>query len=179
DFAALPGLLIGSVAAAGVTVLLMRRSILTEKLARRGRHVTREYGVNPLHVLRVEDVMEPPVAPPAAGVAPVVTYPDELLETAMRKLLEHEVDILPVDAKHHRGHAEQLEGRVVLLGLRDRRAAVELARHQQGGRRHAPRVHQGRVRQPVVRLVPERLAEEAEREQRNIRLARHADPVYD
>src|SRR6058998_442769 len=38
DFAALPGLLIGSIAAAGVTVLLMRRSILTEKLARRGRH---------------------------------------------------------------------------------------------------------------------------------------------
>jgi len=67
----------------------MRRSILTEKLARRGRHVTREYGVNPLHVLRVEDVMDPPVAP-------VVTYPDELLETAMRKLLEHEVEVIPV-----------------------------------------------------------------------------------
>src|SRR2546428_705634 len=40
DFAAVPGLLIGSVAAAGVTGLLMRRSILTEKLARRGQHVT-------------------------------------------------------------------------------------------------------------------------------------------
>src|SRR5881397_3769188 len=89
DFAALPGLLIGSIAAAGVTVLLMRRSILTEKLARRGRHVTREYGVNPLHVLRVEDVMEPPVALRTTAVAPVVVYPDDLLETAMRKLLEH------------------------------------------------------------------------------------------
>src|SRR5205814_6860664 len=77
------------------TVLLMRRSILTEKLARRGRHLTREYGVNPLHVLRVEDVMEPPLTPPPA-VLPVLTYPDELLETAMRKLLEHEVEVLPV-----------------------------------------------------------------------------------
>jgi len=74
----------------------MRRSILTEKLARRGRHVTREYGVNPLHVLRVEDVMDPPVAPPTAAMAPVVTYPDELLETAMRKLREHEVEVIPV-----------------------------------------------------------------------------------
>jgi len=46
--------------------------------------------------LRVEDVMDPPLAPPTAAVAPVVTYPDELLETAMRKLLEHEVDVLPV-----------------------------------------------------------------------------------
>ena len=95
DLAALPALLIACVAAAGVTVLLMRRSILTEKLARRGRHLTREYGVNPLHVLRVEDVMEPPLTPPPA-VLPVLTYPDELLETAMRKLLEHEVEVLPV-----------------------------------------------------------------------------------
>src|SRR5438093_13514304 len=69
--------------------------MLTEKLARRGRHLTREYGVNPLHVLRVEDVMEPPLTPPPA-VLPVLTYPDELLETAMRKLLEHEVEVLPV-----------------------------------------------------------------------------------
>jgi len=95
DLAALPALLIACVAAAGVTVLLMRRSILTEKLARRGRHLTREYGVNPLHVLRVEDVMEPPLTPPPAAL-PVLTYPDELLETAMRKLLEHEVEVLPV-----------------------------------------------------------------------------------
>src|SRR5438093_11469361 len=69
--------------------------MLTEKLARRGRHLTREYGVNPLHVLRVEDVMEPPLTPPPA-VLPVLTYPDDLLETAMRKLLEHEVEMLPV-----------------------------------------------------------------------------------
>jgi H+/Cl- antiporter ClcA len=74
DLAALPALLIACMAAAGVTVLLMRRSILTEKLARRGRHLTREYGVNPLHVLRVEDVMEPPLAPPPAAL-PVVAYP--------------------------------------------------------------------------------------------------------
>ena len=29
-------------------------------------------------------------------MAPAVTHPDELLETAMRKLLEHEVDVLPM-----------------------------------------------------------------------------------
>jgi len=96
DFAAVPGLLIGSVAAAGVTVLLMRRSILTEKLARRGQHVTQEYGVNPMHVLRVEDVMEPPLALRPATVGSPATYSDELLETAMHKLLEHEADTLPV-----------------------------------------------------------------------------------
>jgi len=58
DIAVLPALLIACAAAHGVTVLLMRRSILTEKVARRGYHVLREYSVSPLARLRVADVME-------------------------------------------------------------------------------------------------------------------------
>jgi CBS domain-containing protein len=58
DFTALPGLLIACAAAHGVTVLFMRRSILTEKVARRGYHVSREYSVSPLARIRVQDVME-------------------------------------------------------------------------------------------------------------------------
>ena len=58
DINILPGLLIAAFAADAVTVLLMKRSILTEKIARRGTHVTREYIVNPLHLVRVSDVME-------------------------------------------------------------------------------------------------------------------------
>ncbi len=58
DFNLFPALLIGSVAALGVTVLLMRRSILTEKLARRGHHITREYSIDPLELARVRDVMD-------------------------------------------------------------------------------------------------------------------------
>jgi CBS domain-containing protein len=38
-------------------VLLMRRSIMTERLARRGRHVQREYGVDPQERARVDEVM--------------------------------------------------------------------------------------------------------------------------
>ena len=97
DVAVLPALLIACVASEAVTLLVMRRSILTEKLARRGRHLTRDYGVNPLHVLQVEDVMEPPLAPPAAS--DVVTYPDELLEQAMSKLLEYELEGLAVASR--------------------------------------------------------------------------------
>lgn len=41
----------------GVTVLLMRRSILTEKVARRGHHLVREYRVDPFALTRVSDVM--------------------------------------------------------------------------------------------------------------------------
>ena len=58
DFNLFPALLIGSVAAVAVTVLLMRRSILTEKLARRGHHITREYSIDPFELARVRDVMD-------------------------------------------------------------------------------------------------------------------------
>jgi CBS domain-containing protein len=58
DFNLFPALLIGSVAALSVTVLLMRRSILTEKLARRGHHITREYSIDPFELACVRDVMD-------------------------------------------------------------------------------------------------------------------------
>ena len=58
DLNVLPALLIGSVAALCVTVLLLRRSILTEKLARRGQHIAREYSVDIFELVRVSDVMD-------------------------------------------------------------------------------------------------------------------------
>jgi chloride channel protein, CIC family len=58
DLNLLPGLLVGCIAAHALTVLLLRRSILTEKVARRGFHITREYSVDPLTALRVEEVMD-------------------------------------------------------------------------------------------------------------------------
>jgi H+/Cl- antiporter ClcA len=52
----LPALLSCAVAY-GFTVIVMPRSILTEKIARRGRHVYREYGVDPLERHFVDEVM--------------------------------------------------------------------------------------------------------------------------
>jgi chloride channel protein, CIC family len=40
-----------------VTILLLRRSILTEKIARRGHHLVREYRVDPFALTRVSEVM--------------------------------------------------------------------------------------------------------------------------
>jgi chloride channel protein, CIC family len=57
DVHVLAPLMAASVAAFAVTVLLMRRSILTERIARRGLHLTREYTVDPFDVLRVSDIM--------------------------------------------------------------------------------------------------------------------------
>ena len=50
-------LLLASVIAHGFTVLTLRRSILTEKVARRGYHLSREYSVDPLEILFVREVM--------------------------------------------------------------------------------------------------------------------------
>jgi H+/Cl- antiporter ClcA len=57
DINALPALLIAAVVAHGFTVLLMKRSILTEKVARRGYHISREYAVDPLEALNIGAVM--------------------------------------------------------------------------------------------------------------------------
>jgi CBS domain-containing protein len=57
DVNALLPLLTASAVAYGFTVLMMPRSILTEKLARRGYHVYREYGIDPLERHSVDEVM--------------------------------------------------------------------------------------------------------------------------
>ncbi|MGW9950199.1 H+/Cl- antiporter ClcA/CBS domain-containing protein [Rhizobium leguminosarum] len=57
DVSALVPLLAATVVAYAVTVLLLRRSILTEKIARRGQHITREYGVDPFELSRATEIM--------------------------------------------------------------------------------------------------------------------------
>jgi CIC family chloride channel protein len=160
DIQVLPALLIACAAAHGVTVLIMRRSILTEKVARRGYHVMREYIVNPLTRVRVGDVMErdAPTIPAdqkvdllfrrlsahdpvlgrryawplvnetgalvgivtrgdlvraleqtqdgelsvleAGSTELVVTYPDEMLDEALDKMVRHDIGRLPVVERH-------------------------------------------------------------------------------
>jgi CIC family chloride channel protein len=55
-------------------VLVMKRSILTEKVARRGYHLSREYSVDPLELLSVREVM----------TAKVVTVSPELTAGQVR-----------------------------------------------------------------------------------------------
>jgi H+/Cl- antiporter ClcA len=59
DWNALLPLTVAVAISHGFTVLVMRRSILTEKVARKGLHITREYAIDPLEVLLVADVMRP------------------------------------------------------------------------------------------------------------------------
>jgi CBS domain-containing protein len=62
-------LLVAVTVAHGFTVLTLKRSILTEKIARRGYHLSREYAVDPLEILFVREVMRTSVvALPADAV---------------------------------------------------------------------------------------------------------------
>ena len=60
DLNALLPLAIGCAAAHTTTVLLLKRSILTEKVARRGHHISREYVIDPFETIRVADIMARP-----------------------------------------------------------------------------------------------------------------------
>ena len=55
-------LLVASVIAHAFTVLTLKRSILTEKVSRRGYHLSREYSVDPLEILFAREVMRTKVA---------------------------------------------------------------------------------------------------------------------
>lgn len=58
-FEAVPCTIAASAAAYAISVLLMRRSILTEKIARRGRHILQEYTVDTLDLLQAGQIMTP------------------------------------------------------------------------------------------------------------------------
>ncbi len=77
DVHALLPLLIATTVAHGFTVLTLRRSILTEKVSRRGYHLSREYAVDPLEILFVREVMRTNI---------VALSPDAPPETLARSL---------------------------------------------------------------------------------------------
>jgi H+/Cl- antiporter ClcA/CBS domain-containing protein len=56
-YSAAPYTIAASGVAYAISVLLMRRSILTEKIARRGRHILQEYTVDPLDLLQAAQIM--------------------------------------------------------------------------------------------------------------------------
>jgi len=73
-------LLVAGMLAHATTVLLLKRSILTEKVARHGFHITREYATDPLEVLFVREVMR----------TQIVALPDEATIESLRDTLIRE-----------------------------------------------------------------------------------------
>jgi CBS domain-containing protein len=76
DLAALVPLLAACATSYAITALLLKRSILTEKLARRGQHIVREYHVDPFALTPVKAVRATPVdtLPAAMTVAEAISF---------------------------------------------------------------------------------------------------------
>ena len=96
----LPALLplaVGCVASYLVTTLIMPRSILTEKLSRRGYHLTREYGVDPLELVLVREVMSPLAAEAGRVTLPkVFAYADSTTRGAAEIMATEGLETIPV-----------------------------------------------------------------------------------
>jgi len=112
---ALPETIAAGAAAHAISVLVMKRSILTEKIARRGRHISREYSVDALEFLLAGQLMTP---------EPVTLRGDMTLDEAARFFAE--------EATHRSYPVVDIQGR--LLGLASRQDALEwrVAGHAEG-----------------------------------------------
>ncbi len=96
DMNMLVPLLLAVTLAYGFTVLTMRRSILTEKVARRGYHLSCEYAVDPLEILSVSEVMRPSTDESLGNGNGPVAYPDEPLRVVVNRMAETGNTCFPV-----------------------------------------------------------------------------------
>jgi len=123
DFNMLLPLLLACFLAHAFTVLALRRSILTEKISRRGYHLSREYATDPLEILFVREVMR----------TNVVVLPDDATLEQAREMIRpgqrpHGQHVFPVI-----GNDRQLIGVVsrnhlaqAIEDARDRAASTSL-----------------------------------------------------
>jgi chloride channel protein, CIC family len=126
---ALPALLpltLACTASYMVTSLVMPRSILTEKLSRRGYHLSREYGVDPLEMVSVADVMTK-IAPPDlarntinanAPLPEVLAYSDETCRDVAEEMATTGVISMPVVDRETGRVCGQISAHELLAGRR-------------------------------------------------------------
>ena len=106
DFNMLLPLLVACFLAHTFTVLTLKRSILTEKISRRGYHLSREYALDPLEILFVREVMRTKVvALPATGT---LEQARELIRPGQRPhgqhifpVVDNETCVLGVVSRNH------------------------------------------------------------------------------
>lgn len=135
--------MLGCLAAYTVTSLIMPRSILTEKLSRRGYHLTREYGIDPLEIVTIAEIMgdvTPEECEPAKTLLPdVFIYSDETSRAAVEKMAAASLTSLyVVDRESDKvcgkvGLSDLLLGRLRLMQRESQRSRIfGFMRHRPG-----------------------------------------------
>jgi H+/Cl- antiporter ClcA/predicted transcriptional regulator len=115
-------LLLASFLAHAFTVLTLKRSILTEKIARRGYHLSREYALDPLEILFVREVMRTNVV--ALPSDTPLEKVRELIRPNAKERGQHLFPIVDADAK--------------LLGVASRNYLLRLHEESHGGACQVP-----------------------------------------
>jgi H+/Cl- antiporter ClcA len=114
-----------------VTSLVMPRSILTEKLSRRGYHLSREYGVDPLEMVSVAEVMTElsvfadearETSDPPEALPEVLAYTDETCRAVAEEMATSGVASMPVVDRETGRVRGSISAQELLVG---RRRAVE------------------------------------------------------
>jgi CBS domain-containing protein len=106
-------LVVASMSAYALSVLLLKRSVLTEKMGRRRLHLTREYATDPPEAFFAHEVMTPSDQTPSVP-AKIVVHPDETLREVANKLAEAYVEKAPVVDRHE---PNRLVGMITLAQL--------------------------------------------------------------
>ena len=142
--------MLGCIAAYTITSLIMPRSILTEKIARRGTHLTREYGTDPLETVSLREVMDEigegecgdedgaPVSPGSKKLPKVFAYSDETSRSAVEKMATLTLNELPVVDRETQCVCGSVSLQDLLLGRR-RAMHREHERERVFARRHGER----------------------------------------
>jgi chloride channel protein, CIC family len=141
DYHSILPLLIACVTAHAFTVLTMSRSILTEKISRRGHHLSREYVVDPLEALAVEDVMR----------TNITAFPAESTISELETSLAHN--------DHPRGQRVYpvIDGNQHLIGMMTRYDLLNALESERNGGSHNVQLSEVIVKAPVVAYPEEPL----------------------
>jgi chloride channel protein, CIC family len=93
-------LLIAVTVSHGFTVLTLKRSILTEKISRRGYHLSQEYSIDPLEIIFAREVVREASAAVIAdaSMAGAIAHADEPLRIVAYRMAEKGLTRLPVIA---------------------------------------------------------------------------------
>ena len=152
-------LLVAAVIAYLFTVLTLKRSILTEKVSRRGYHLSREYAVDPLEILSAGEVMRSKlVALPEAGsledlrgvhsthgargqhLYPVIDSGKRLRGVITRKRM---AELLAAGSSHGRSTLDELAGAEPVVVYPDEPLRVVVNRMAETGFTRMPVVERG------------------------------------
>ncbi|MBV8898275.1 MAG: chloride channel protein [Acidobacteriaceae bacterium] len=149
-------LLVACFLAHAFTVLTLKRSILTEKIARRGYHLSREYALDPLEILFVREVMQTGDNVPngARPGQPVFAYSDEPLRVVVNRMAETGVTEMPVVDRDNTARVLGAVSLGDLLRARSRNLEEERAR-ERVLRLHLPLGRAGRNGKPETDVISE------------------------